>query len=123
VTRQLFRLVSILVSVILLSSFTVFLITDSFATSATHENIDSDIDDTIDFRTITNQGIADDVPDAVLSLDKEFYSPGEGATATITDVNANVTSGAIDFITATVDASLSSNYKGRNSTDFNFIFL
>jgi len=99
------RFYFLIVSILILSSFTVFSITDSFATSATYENIDSDIDDTIDFRTITNQGIDDDVSDAVLSLDEEFYSPGQTATLTVTDVNANVTSGAIDFITATVDAS------------------
>jgi len=95
----------LIVSILILSSFTFLQIFDSFATSVTHENIDSDIDDTIDFRTITNEGTADDVPDAVSSLDKESYSTGETATATVTDVNADVTSSAIDFITATVDAS------------------
>ncbi|AFS83503.1 hypothetical protein [Candidatus Nitrosopumilus sediminis] len=101
--KILIRSQTVLLSILILSSFSFLQVTDSFATSATHEGISSP--DTINFRTITNQGTADDVSDPILYLDKTNYRPGETGTVTVTDANANVTSGVIDFTTAIISAS------------------
>jgi len=44
-------------------------------------------------------------PDPTLSLDKETYFPGNIATITLNDINANLDIGAKDFATATVGGS------------------
>ena len=93
----------LLFSILLLSSFSIFPISDISATSTTYAGVSSP--DTINFRTIINEGTADDVSDPVISLDKTKYRSGEIGTITVTDANANVTSGIIDFTTATISAS------------------
>jgi len=91
-------------SLFILSFFIFLTINDSFATSATNTSITSPI--TIDFRTISNTGTADDVQNSTVSFNKVTYFPGDtGAIITVNDANANVTSSAVDFITATVDGS------------------
>jgi len=99
------RVKTIFLSVIIL---TLFVLVNPFQISFESEYTSSESAGTpvLTFRDITDFSAA---PDPVVSLDKSNYGIGETATITVTDTNADVNTGAVDFTSATVTMTSSTD--------------
>jgi len=99
------RIKTIFLSVLILTSLFAFVtpFQNSYETSYTKSISGSPVET---FRDITDFSAA---PDPIVSLDKSNYSVGQTATITVTDTNADVNIGVVDFTSATVTMTSSTD--------------